>query len=72
MNPQVRIQFLEDGTMTVRCPYNKEFIESLAFNSIHRVWNKTQRLWYFFGKDAGDIFKLLEDYFGKEETCTSR
>jgi len=63
LDNRVHVLFLEDGTMTVQCPYNKDFLEAMRENSISRVWNKTQKKWYFHGKDAGDVYKLLEDYY---------
>jgi len=63
LDSRVRVLFLEDGTMTVQCPFSKDFNEALRDNSIYRTWNRAQKRWYFHGKDAGDVLKLLEDYF---------
>lgn len=63
MDSRVNIVFLEDGTMTVKAPYNKAFNEAMRDNGISRVFNRAERKWYFHGKDAGDVYKLLEDYY---------
>jgi hypothetical protein len=63
MNSQVNIQFLPNGTMMVRTPCNKDFIEAMGLNGIYRTFNRTEKQWYFHGKDAGEIWKLLEDFY---------
>jgi len=65
---RVNILFLEDGTMRVSCPYNKDFIEALGYNAVPRTWNKLHRAFYFPGKHAGDVLKLLDDFFSTPHT----
>ena len=63
MDSRVNIVFLENGTMTVQCPYNKDFLEVMRENSIPRIFNRAEKKRYFHGKHAGDVYKLLEDYY---------
>lgn len=59
----ILIRFTENGSMIVKAPYNRDFIDALGNNNIQRKFHQGNKAWGFHGKDAGDVLKLIEDYY---------
>ncbi len=64
---KVRVVFTEDGKLLVQCPFNREFNEALRDNNVQRSFNREFKIWTFPGEFAGDVMKLLEDFYGHTE-----
>ena len=59
----------KDGAVAVRSPYNPDFVNAAKANGAR--WDKDNKVWRFFDKDAAEVVELAERFYSEvavEET----